>query len=55
MHNDSLQAINLDQNYIKAIVCNGDSLLLLCQQSRDIKQYHKGMNKYQQALQICLK
>lgn len=37
MYDDSVQAIELDDVYIKAFVCNGEALVMLGQENGDIK------------------
>jgi hypothetical protein len=37
MYEDSVQAIELDDKYVKAFVCNGEALIMLGQEKSDIR------------------
>lgn len=53
MYEDSVQAIELDDNYIKAFVCNGEALIMLGQNNTDLKQCDKGLERLKKALKLC--
>ena len=53
MYEDSVQAIERDDKYVKAFVCNGESLIMLGQENGDIKQCDKGLERLKKALKLC--
>ena len=53
MYEDSVQAIELDDKYVKAFVCNGEALIMLGQEKSDIKYCDKGLDRLKKSLKLC--
>lgn len=55
MYKDSLTAIEMDDQYIKAFIHNGEALVMLGKEARDVAKIDKGIGRLQKAEQLCYK
>lgn len=54
-YQDSLQAIELDDNYIKAYIVNGEALIELGKYEHSTAKIEKGIQRMKKALNMCFK
>ena len=50
-----MMAIDLNDQYIKAFIANGQSLIMIGQETSDVKKCEKGIERLRKALQLTYK
>jgi hypothetical protein len=55
MYEDSIKSIELDDQYIKAYIVNGQSLVELGKHEHSLAKIEKGIARMKKALNMCFK
>ena len=55
MNKDTLTAIEMDDQYIKAFIHNGEALVMLGKEAGDTSKIDKGIGRLHKAEQLCYK
>lgn len=55
MYEDSIKSIELDDQYIKAYIVNGQALVELGKHEHSLTKIEKGITRMKKALNMCFK
>ena len=50
MYKDSLSACEMDDQYTKAFICNGEALVMIGKQQGDMKKIDKGIHRLERSV-----
>ena len=53
MYEDTNNAIEMDESYVKAYVANGEALIELGKNSTDLKMIDKGVQRIRRGFSLC--
>ena len=55
MYEDSLQAIEMDDQYSKAFIANGEALIMIGKLTFDLSKIDKGIHRLEKAINLYYK